>query len=760
MSAETNTADKDKKNGYQFGTFKGVFTPSILTILGVIMYLRFGWVLGNVGLIRTLLIVTISCSITFLTGLALSALATNMKVGGGGAYFIISRSLGLEVGAAIGVPLFFAQTLGIAFYTMGFSEAFTEVFPIAPIQVVATVTLIVLAVITYFSADLALKTQFLIMTLIAASLISFFAGGVPTGLISPEIADVPAKKGFWLVFAVFFPAATGIEAGIAMSGDLKNSAKSLPLGTLAAVTTGYAVYMAIPIFLSTVIHDENILLTNTFIFRNVARWGKIVIAGVWAAALSSAMGSLLGAPRTLQALARDGVLPRFLGRGYGHGNDPRIATFLAFMIALAAVWMGNLNVIAPVLTMFFLTSYGLLNLSAGLEELIGSPSWHPKVRFPPAVCLCGALACLIAMLMINAGATLMAAAVSALIYFGMKRRRMKTQWGDMRYGLLMLIARQTIHNLSIKRPDERSWRPNILVLSGSPTARWHLVELAGAIGGGEGCLTVATVIPTNSWTVEKERSLSESIQSYLLKRDIAGLVKILPADDVITGAESLIRAYGFGPIVPNTIILGETGKKETYAEFSRLIQLVCRMHRNLVLVREGDEDESQPQKREQIDIWWRGERENIGLMLALAILLKRGEEWSKASVTVKTVAVSDTEAVEAENRLKSLVSPSYIQAETAVIRAQPSAVFAAIQESSKNADLVFMGARPPTDEVDTEREYVDYYSDLMSSTEGLPTTAIVLASAGTDYLRVLGSAGDTVKEEANNRHKNNDSSSS
>ena len=452
------------ETGYRFGAFKGVFTPSILTILGVVMYLRFGWVLGNAGLPSTLLIVTISSGITFLTGLALSSLATNMKIRGGGAYYSISRSLGLEAGAAIGVPLFFAQALGIAFYVIGFSEAFAAVFPIASMRMIATGTLIALGVVTYFSADLALRFQFVIMALVGVSLVSFFAGSAPASAPPLTLPATPAVP-FWAVFAVFFPAVTGIEAGLSMSGDLKNPARSLPLGTLVAVGVGYLVYMAIPLFLASIVKDVALLRSNAFLFRAVARWGSLVVAGVWAAALSSAVGALLGAPRTLQALARDGVLPRVIGRGFGKGGDPRIASFLSILVALGAIWMGDLNLIAPLLTMFFLTSYGLLNLSAGLEALIGSPSWHPTLKIPAGVCLFGAASCAAAMLMINPGATFAAAAVSAFIFLVMKRRSLQVQWGDMRYGLLMHIARHAIHRLSAQAPDERSWRPNILVLS-------------------------------------------------------------------------------------------------------------------------------------------------------------------------------------------------------------------------------------------------------------------------------------------------------
>ncbi|HRT30712.1 MAG TPA: Na-K-Cl cotransporter, partial [Kiritimatiellia bacterium] len=215
-----------KTKGYAFGTFKGVFTPSILTILGVIMYLRMGWVLGNVGLPLTLVIVTVSSSVTFLTGLSVAALATNMRVKGGGAYYMISRSLGVEAGGAIGIPLFLAQAISISFYAAGFAEAVVAVLPMLDAKIVALVTLAILGLITVFSADIALRTQFIVMAFIVLSLVSFFLGGPPdpASLTPPDV--LPQTLGFWPVLAVFFPAVTGILAGVSMSGDLKNPSRS------------------------------------------------------------------------------------------------------------------------------------------------------------------------------------------------------------------------------------------------------------------------------------------------------------------------------------------------------------------------------------------------------------------------------------------------------------------------------------------------------------------------------------------------------
>ncbi len=735
-AAERESAGEGTGQGYGFGTFKGVFTPSILTILGVVMYLRFGWVLGNVGLARTLIIVSLATSITFLTGLSLSALATNMKVGGGGAYYIISRSLGLEPGAAIGLPLFFAQALGIAFYVSGFSEAVVDVLPGLSPRMVAVGTLLILMIIAFISADLAMKTQFVIMVLIVASLVSFFMGGKEIAPVSDAVTALPPRQMFWVVFAVFFPAVTGIEAGIAMSGDLKNPARSLPLGTVAAVLTGFAVYMAIPVFLSRVVPDQGVLLTDALIMRRVAKWGVLILLGVWAATLSSAMGSLLGAPRTLQALAKDGVLPRFIGKGFGRTNDPHIATGMSCLVALTAILLGDLNTIAPVLTMFFLTSYGLLNVSAGLEKLIGSPSWRPKFRIPAAVSLLGAFACFSAMLMINAGATFVAVFVIGAVYYVMKRRSLNVQWGDMRYGILMLIARYAIRGLAKKKPDERTWKPNILALSGSPMARWHLIEFAHAMAQGESCLTVATVIPVETWSSERVTAAEKSISDYLAKRGVSALVKVLPSDDIVGGAEALIRAYGFGPITPNTILLGWTEKEENFVGFARLIRMICRMGQNLLLVREPDNvTEASPPKKERIDAWIRGDPRNVGFVLTLAYLLTRDEEWSDARLVLKTIVESEADVEEGRKRLERIIGAQRLAAESEVLVGKPGDAFATIKESSKDADMVFMGMRAPEDEESLE-SYSEYYRSLLTQTTGLPVVAMALASEEIEFHRL------------------------
>ena len=746
--------------GYNFGTFKGVFTPNILTILGVVMYLRFGYILGNVGIFWTLVIVTISTMVTFLTAFSLSALATNMKVGCGGAYFMISRSLGLEAGAAIGIPLFFAKALGISFYIAGFSESLVEIFSPEwvvyisthfgdPSMVVGIVSLILLSILAYFSADFALKTQFIIFALIIASLILFFTGSAENlkGTIelaknSPSIAEgfnFPAK--FWTVFAIFFPAVTGIEAGLSMSGDLKNPAKSLPIGTFIAIGVSFIIYLAIPIYLGYIIPyatkaGSELLIADPLIMCKIAHWGKIVLCAIWGASISSAMGALLGAPRTLQALAKDAVLPRFIGRGYGKGNDPRIATVITFIIAFTGIVLGDLNLIAPVITMFFLTSYCLLNVSAGIEGFIGSPSWRPTFRTHWSISFAGAILCIGIMIRISFEATIVAVLVTGTVYYVVKRRRLLAHWGDTRYGIWMLAARNAIYQMAGKRIDEKNWQPNILLLSGAPTSRWCLIELANAIAGRQGLLTVAAILDEEHASTERIDSIEETMHAYLKKKNITALVKVNRNDSPMDGAMELVSNYGFGPLVPNTILIGITEKRKNFLKLAELIKLVRDSKRNIILVREAVDVKPEEAKREQIDIWWGGRTNNGGLMIALAYLLRNNSEWADAKSVLKTVIFKEEEREQARSKLDSFIKKSRLEITGEVILSKGKEIFDTVRESSKDASLVFIGIRPPGKDESIE-DYSAYYEELLDKTKNFPMLVKTLASENIEFQRIF-----------------------
>jgi solute carrier family 12 sodium/potassium/chloride transporter 2 len=483
------------------------------------------------------------------------------------------------------------------------------------------------------------------------------------------------------------------------------------------------------------ISDPEYLLNPTAM-RAVARWGILIVIGVFAASLSSALGALLGAPRTLQALANDRIIPRFIGRGYGPNKaDPRIATAISYGVALIAVLLGDLNMIAPILSMFFLTSYGLLNLSAGLEGLIESPSWRPKFKVHYSISLLGAIACLLVMLMIDAGATILAVIVTSLVFYLVKRRQLNAHWADMRYGILTLLVRYSIQQLSRMKPDERTWQPNILALSGSPKSRWHLVEMAYSLARHSSALTVASILPVEDWSAEKVQETESSMRDYLQKREVEAMVKIFPAPDMLVGAKSLVRAYGYGPLYPNTILLGDSENRSNFIGFAELIMLVYRTNRNLIMLRE---DEIEPaEDAEIIDVWWGGNEINIGLILTLAYQIQKSPVWKASKLVIKTIVNTEEEQEEATQRLEAFIEEQRIPAEAEVlIKSQPD-FFEIIRQSSVDAGLVFMGMRPPGDEESVEA-YSRYYGNLLETTKDMPPLALVLAAEDIEFRKVIG----------------------
>ncbi len=750
-SSSTSSNSGEKTSG--LGTFGGVYTPSILTILGVIMYLRFGWVVGQVGLVGTLLIVTLATSITFLTGLSISEIATDRVVRAGGAYYMISRSLGIEVGGAVGIPLYIAQTLSVGLYVIGFAEsmmdfggwllaaypaqmqplvtavqtalplALAQDLPLLTQKLVGLVTAVVVAGVAIQSAAFAVKIQYGIMAAIALSLLSFFAGHPVTP--APEAVEAIAqpRESFWAVFAVFFPAVTGIMSGVGMSGDLKNPSRSIPTGTLAAVGTGYFIYMLIPIFLARWA-DSGTLLVESFVMQRMALWGWAILLGVWGATLSSALGSILGAPRVLQALARDRVLPqslRWLGNGHGPADEPRVGTVITLGVVLLAVAFGDLNILAPILTMFFLTTYMVLNVAAGLENFLKSPSFRPTFRVHWSLSLLGALGCVAVMFLINSIATILAALIVLGVFLWLKQQEIQSAWGDVGRGIWLAIVRLGILKLGAQpHTDARNWRPHFLVLSGIPTRRWPLIEMASALTHNRGLITVASILPSGSRSLDQQRTSESMIRNYMEQRGVEGLVRLTMAEDTFVGAEQLVQTYGLGPLVPNTVLLGASQETDRLERYCAMVSNFYQAQRNILILQDNPERGFGQCRR--IDVWVSELQNNGGFKLILAHLLQTSETWRDAEIMLKLVVPTHTAKQPARENLQGLLQRFRILAQPQIFVAGNSSFDSIFQDSSRDADLILLGLAPP------DRGLQASYQRVQAMTQGLPTALFVLNS--------------------------------
>lgn len=457
-----------------FGTFAGVFTPTTLTILGVIMYIRQPWVVGNAGVLGALAIVLLSVAITFTTALSLSSITTNVRIGSGGAFSLISQSLGLEIGGAIGVPFYFAQAIAVAMYIFGFREGAQILVPAINPFLLDIGIFALIVTIAFISTSFAFKIQYFILGIIVLSLISIYGALFVNDLnFNPEwFGQYPGSKennfdgsSFWIVFAVFFPAVTGVMAGANMSGELSNPRKSIPLGTLSSVVITTVIYISL-IFVAAVIATPEELSENYNVFIDKALYGPIVLAGLLGATLSSALGSFVGAPRILLALGEKSILPKSqLLSKISKRGEPVNAMLITAVIVMIGISFRNLNSIAPVLTMFFMLTYAMVNVVALVEQTLSLPSYRPTLKIPIIVPALGAIGSISIMFVINVIVALFSIVFIVIFYLYLVKMNIKSAAGDSRSGLFTALAEWATKKTNSLRQERevRSWRPDLLM---------------------------------------------------------------------------------------------------------------------------------------------------------------------------------------------------------------------------------------------------------------------------------------------------------
>ncbi len=743
--ADTPTAWKSVKaslsggsNQRKLGAFLGVFTPSILTILGVILYLRTGWVVGSVGLVQALLIVVIAHVVTLASALSISAVATNMRVGKGGAYYIISRSLGIEVGAAIGIPLYLAMTFSVALYAFGLAESVTYVWPDAPERPIAALTILAVALLAARGAGVALRLQLPIMAAIAVSLVALVFGATgTTNDTIPLLVGTEGGDNFWVVFAVFFPAVTGIMAGVSLSGDLEKPSRAIPLGTIAAVLTGFVVYLIVPVILAASATSEELVSNNLIWFDIAGSLAPLILIGLWGAIFASAAGSVLAAPRTLEAMVDDRVLPSGLGRRFRLIDGPGLPLLLSAGLALVAVVLGDLDTIAPLLTIFFLTTYGTVNLVAGLEQLSGDPSYRPTLKVPWWISIAAAIACFTVMFLISPMALIVAVVFEVGVYVVMRRRAMNAPWGDLRRGALMSLVRTTVIRLKNMPSDPRNWRPNILLFAGDVKRRSDLARFAGWLVQDRGILTVATLLTGSIDDLKDQRDKeTRRIADDLEAIGVVGFPDVDIVADFENGAVAVAQSNGIAGIESNTVMFGWPEKVDRQEAMLRIVEQLAQLEKSAVIGRVVPRDWNEG--RRKIHVWWGGLKENGDMLVLFAHLLSLNPEWRDAEIQINSIATNEMIYDQSRHLLLTLTEAARIDATINVIlKPEDATVQQVIHEGSAHADVVLLGLRG--NEPGEEQAYAQRMTAML---EGLPTVLFV-RNAGEFRGQLL---GDTMEE--------------
>ncbi|MFZ1751726.1 MAG: amino acid permease [Saprospiraceae bacterium] len=697
-----------------FGTLP-VFLTAISTILGAVMFLRFGFAVGSVGFAGTLLIILIGHMVTIPTAMALAEIATNQKVEGGGEYFIISRSFGLNIGAAIGLALYLSQAISVAFYIIAFAESFEAIKPWMESTLGWSIydnrvfsipgLLILIALMVTKGADMGVKALYVVVAILFLSLIFFLFGSTPYGMTFDQshLMEMPSPdKGFFYVFAIIFPAFTGMTAGVGLSGDLKDPKKSIPLGTLAATITGLVIYIFIAYKLAVNASAED-LLNDQLIMSQIAIWGPIIPLGLAAATISSALGSFMVAPRTLQAIGGDDVLPnksvnKWLALGIRATNEPRNATILTSVIALFFVLMGDVNAVAEVISMFFMVTYGSLCLISFLQHFAADPSYRPSFKSKWYISLFGALICIYLMFKINAVYALASIMLMAVIYFYI------TYNNDSKVGMAKIFE-GVINQLSRKiqvflqktetEASVHNWRPAVICLSKDSFDRYAAFEMLKWISHRYGFGTF----------IHFDKNYFSKETKQLADEKLSRLIKMAEISRSNVFLETIISPSNTGAIIQAIQQPGISGQANNmmlfeykYGETKWLSTVIDNY--NVLLSAKYDicilrSSEKNFGYKQNIHVWIRKEDyENASLMILMSYIILGHPDWSKGEIKIFAIIAKEDMKQEKQNLIELTtsgrlpISPSNI---TVISCAEGENRKDIINSHSAMADLTLIG---------------------------------------------------------------------
>ncbi|TDH16882.1 hypothetical protein EPR50_G00002510 [Perca flavescens] len=613
----------DDEGGVKFGWIRGVLVRCMLNIWGVMLFIRLSWVFGQAGWGLGIVVIALSCVVTTITGLSMSAICTNGVVRGGGAYYLISRSLGPEFGGSIGLIFAFANAVAVAMYVVGFAETVVDLLKdneaimvdeINDIRIVGCITVVLLLALSVAGMEWEAKAQILLLVVLLVAIVNVFVGTVipaTTDKKSKGFFNYDSKiflenftpsftenENFFSVFSIFFPAATGILAGANISGDLRDPQAAIPKGTLLAILITGITYLGVGICVSATVVREatgNIndtmtagvscngsavaacqlgwnfssctekkcdfgSLNNNQVMTMVSGFGPLIIAGTFSATLSSALASLVSAPKVFQALCKDNIykILHFFAKGYGKNNEPIRGYVLTFIISVAFILVGNLNTIAPIISNFFLASYALVNFSCFHASYAKSPGWRPAYKYYNMwLSLLGALLCCVVMFVINWWAALITYGIEILLYIYVKVKKPDVNWGSSTQAVTFVSAVNNALSLSGVEDHVKNFRPQILALSGSARARPALLDLAHSLSKNYGlCLTCEVFVGPRSEALEEMNAAMEKNQLWLRKTKRKAFYAAVACDSFREGTKSLLQASGLGRMRPNTLMVG------------------------------------------------------------------------------------------------------------------------------------------------------------------------------------------------------------
>ncbi|MBA0856380.1 hypothetical protein Goshw_027548 [Gossypium schwendimanii] len=653
------TGGDPTSSGVKMGTMMGVFVPCLQSILGIIYYIRFSWIIGMGGIADSLLLVSLCGLCTFLTGLSLSAIATNGAMKGGGPYYLIGRALGPEVGVSIGLCFFLGNAVAAALYVLGAVETFLKALPSA----------------------------------------GFFTAGI-TGLSADSFKDnwdsmyqntnsdgIPDRDGkvYWnfnALVGLFFPAVTGIMAGSNRSASLKDTQRSIPVGTLSATLVTTLLYL-VSVFLFGAVANREKLLTDRLLTATIAWPFPVVIrVGIILSTLGAALQSLTGAPRLLAAIANDDILPVLNCFRVADTSEPHIATLFTTVICMGCVVIGNLDLITPTVTMFFLLCYSGVNLSCFLLDLLDAPSWRPRWKFHHwLLSLLGALLCVVIMFLISWLFTVVSLALASLIYYYVSIKGKAGDWGDGFKSAYFQLALRSLRSLGAKQVHPKNWYPIPLIfcrpwgkLPENVPCHPKLADFANCMKKkGRGMSIFVNILDGDYHEcAEDAKEACKQLDTYINYKNCEGVAEIVVATNMTEGFRGIVQTMGLGNLKPNIVVVRypEIWRRENLKEIpTRFVGIIndCIVANKAVVIVKGLDEWPNEYQRQygSIDLYWIVR--DGGLMLLLSQLLLTKESFESCKIQVFCIAEEDSDAESLKADVKKFLYDLRLQAEVIVI---------------------------------------------------------------------------------------------
>ncbi|PIA33320.1 hypothetical protein AQUCO_04100026v1 [Aquilegia coerulea] len=730
------TLGHPKPAAVKLGTMMGVFVPCLQNIMGIIYYIRFSWIVGMAGILQSLLLVSFCGLCTFLTGISLSAIATNGAMKGGGPYYLIGRALGPEVGVSIGLCFFLGNAVAGSLYVLGAVETFLNAVPSAGIfqgsttsvnttagvaeqiqnpslhdlQVYGIVVTILLVFIVFGGVKMINRVAPAFLIPVLFSVFCIFIGvflakkddpspGI-TGLSLTTFKDnlgsdyqltnsagVPDTNGtvYWnfnALVGLFFPAVTGIMAGSNRSASLKDTQRSIPVGTLAASLTTTSLYL-ISVLLFGALATREKLLKDRLLTATVA-WPlpAIIYVGIILSTLGAALQSLTGAPRLLAAIANDDILPVLNYFKVADGSEPYIATLFTAFICIGCVVLGNLDLISPTITMFFLLCYAGVNLSSFLLDLLDAPSWRPRWKFHHwSLSLLGASLCIVIMFLISWSFTVVSLALVSLIYYYVSLKGKAGDWGDGFKSAYFQLALRSLRSLGASQVHPKNWYPIPLIfcrpwgkLPENVPCHPKLADFANCMKKkGRGMSIFVSILDGDYHEcAEDAKTACRQLSTYIDYKRCEGVAEIVVAPNMSVGFRGIVQTMGLGNLKPNIVVMRypEIWRRENLiqipAVFVGIINDCIVANKAVVIVKGLDEWPNEYQRQYgTIDLYWIVR--DGGLMLLLSQLLLTKESFESCKIQVFCIAEEDADAENLKADVKKFLYDLRMQAEVIVI---------------------------------------------------------------------------------------------